>query len=123
MRQVLQRTHLVLGERALTADVQDGALGAEGRGDAGDRIRAARARGRDDAAELARLARIAVGRMRGDLLVAHVDDADAFIDTAVIDVDDVAAAQGEDRVDTLVLESLGYQVTTGDHAGVAALAL
>src|SRR5208282_1962407 len=73
--------------------------------------------------ELARLACIAVGRMRGDLLVAHVDDADALVHAAVVDVDDVAAAQREDRVDTLVLERPGHQVAAGDHAGVAALAL
>ncbi len=123
VRQVLQRAHLVLRQRALAADVQDRALGAERGGDAGHRVRAARARGRDDAAELARLARIAVGGMRGDLLVAHVDDADALIDAAVVDVDDVAAAQREDRIDTLVLQRLRHQVAAGDHAGVAALAL
>jgi len=44
------------------------------------------------AARLAGHARIAVGGVRRDLLVAHVDDLDAFVDAAVIDVDDVAAA-------------------------------
>ena len=79
--------------------------------------------GGDHAAELAGLARVAVGRVRRDLLVAHVDDADALIDAAVVDVDDVAAAQREDRVHAFVLERLGDQVAAGDHARVAALAL
>ena len=79
--------------------------------------------GRDDAAELAGLARIAVGRVRGDLLVAHVDDANALIDAAVVDVDDVAAAKREDRVDAFVLQRLGDQMAAGDHARIAALAL
>ena len=123
VRQILQRAHLVLGHRALTADVQDRAFGTKSRGDAGDGIRASGSGGRDHAAKLAGLARIAVGCVRGDLFVAHVDDADALIDAAVIDVDDVASAEREYRVDTLVLQRLGDQVAAGDHARVAALAL
>jgi hypothetical protein len=92
MRQILQRAHHVLGQRTLAADMQDRALRAEGRRDAGHGIRAARPGSGYDAAELARLAGMAVGGVRGDLFVAHVDDADALIDAAIIDVDDVAAA-------------------------------
>jgi hypothetical protein len=113
----------MLSHRSLAPDVQDRALRTEGRGDAGDRIGAAGSGGGDDAAELAGLSRIAIGRVRGHLLVPDVDDADPFIDAAIIDVDDVAAAQGENRVDPLVLERLGDQVAAGDHAGVPALAL
>ena len=79
--------------------------------------------GRDDTAELAGLTRIAVGGVRGDLLVPHVDDADALIDAAVIDVDDVAAAEREDRIDAFVLQRLGDQVTARDDAGIPALPL
>jgi hypothetical protein len=43
--------------------------------------------------------------MRGDLLVTYVDDADAFIDTPVVDVDDVAAAQCKDGIDALAFLS------------------
>ena len=93
VRQILQRAHLVLRESALAADVQHRALGAECRGDAGHGVGEPGTCGRDDAAELAGLARVTVGRMRRDLLVTHVDDADALIDAAVVDVDDVAAAQ------------------------------
>ena len=101
VRQVLQRAHLVLGEPPPAADMQHRALGAECGRDAGHRIGAAGARGGDDAAELAGLARIAVGGVGRHLLVADVDDPDALVDAAVIDVDDVAAAEGEDGVDAL----------------------
>ena len=92
MRQILQRAHHVLSQRTLATDMQDRAFRAEGRRDARHGIGAARPGGGYDAAELARLARMAVGGVRGDLFVAHVDDADALIDATIIDVDDVAAA-------------------------------
>ena len=90
--QVLQRAHLVLGERALPADVQHRALRAERGGDAGERVGEARAGGRDDASQPAGLARVAVGGVGGHLLVAHVDDADPLVDAPVVGVDDVPAA-------------------------------
>ena len=106
MRQVLERAHHVLRQRALAADMEDRAFRAEGGGDAGHGVRAARPGRGHDAAELAGLARIAVGGVGRDLLVPHVDDADALVDAAVIDVDDVAAAQGEDRVDPSFFSAL-----------------
>src|SRR5450432_587098 len=123
VRQILQRAHLVLGRRTLTTDVQNRALRTEGGGDARDRIGAAGTGGCDHAAELARLARITVRRVRGHLFMANVDDANALIDAAVVDVDDVAAAQGEYRVHTLIFQCLGNQVPAGYHARVATLAL
>ncbi len=113
--QVLQRAHLVLGERALAADVQDRAFGTERRGDAGDGVGAPRSRGGDGAAQLAGLAGIAVGGVGGRLFVADVDDADVFIQAAVVNVDDVAAAKGEDGIDAFGLERLGNQVPAGDE--------
>ncbi len=113
----------MLRHSALATDVQHRALGAEGRSDAGDRVGAAGAgRGHDDA-ELACLPCVAVGRMRRHLLVAHIDDADALIDAAVVDVDDVASTQREDGVHALVLERLGDQVSAGNHAGITTLPL
>src|SRR3954467_7567431 len=44
-----------------------------------------------------------------------VDHGDALVDAAVVDVDDVAAAQGEDRVDALGLQCLRDQVPAGDR--------
>ena len=41
-------------------------------------------------------ARLPVGGMPGGLLVAHVDDANAFVEAAVVDRLDVAAAEGEE---------------------------
>jgi hypothetical protein len=123
VRQVLQRSHLVLGERALSADVQNWALGAERRGDPGHRVGAAGTCRGDHATELAGLPGVAVRGVRRDLLVPHVDDADALVDAAVVDVDDMAAAEREDRIHALVLESFRHEVTTRDHACVPALAL
>ena len=97
----------MLRERALPADVQHRALGAKGRGNPGHGIGAARSGSGDHATELAGLSRVTVGGVRRDLFVAYVDDADPFIDAAIVDVDDVPAAQGEDGIDALVLQRLG----------------
>ncbi len=123
MRQILQRSHFVLGQGALAADMKNRALRTERRGDARDRIGAAGSGSGDHAAELAGLARVAVRRMRGHLLVTHIDDANAFIDATIVDVDDVTAAQSEDGVHTFVLQRLGDQVAAGNHARIAALPL
>src|ERR1700730_6085438 len=79
--------------------------------------------GRDNAAELAGLARIPVGSMRGGLLMPDIDDPDAFIKAAVIDVDDVAAAQREDRVHTLVSECFCHQAGARQDVGIRAPAV
>src|SRR3954468_10227875 len=121
--QVLEGAHLVLVQRALAADQQERALRAEGVGDAGDRVGGAGAGGDDGAARLAGDARVRVGGMRGDLLVADVDDLDALVDAAVVDVDDVAAAEGVDHVDPLCLQGLGDQVAAGDQPGLDGFAL
>jgi hypothetical protein len=102
VRQVLQRPHLVLRQRSLATDVQNRALRAERGRNARHRVRAAGPRGGDHAAEFAGLPCIAVCRVRGDLLMAHVDDANPFVHTTVVNVDDVAAAQREDRIDPFV---------------------
>ena len=110
VRQVLQRAHPMLRERALAADQQHRALGAKRIGDAGHRVGRARTRGDHRASGLAGDPPVAVGGMRRDLLVAHVDNLDALVQAAVVDVDDMAAAQREDGLDALVLERLGNQV-------------
>jgi hypothetical protein len=120
VRQILQRAHLVLAERALAADQQHRAFGAERVGDAGDRVGGAGAGGHHGHARLAGDARVAVGGVRGDLLVADVHDRDALVDAAVVDVDDVAAAEREDDVDALRLERLGDEMAAGDALGVLA---
>ncbi len=115
VREVLQRPHLVLAERALAADEQHRALRAERVGHAGDRVAGAGACGHDGAAGRAGDAGVAVGRVRGDLLVPHVDDGDALVHAAVVDVDDVAAAERVDRVHALGLQRLRHEVAAGDR--------
>ena len=120
VRQILQRRPSSTGASALWPPMcEHRALGAERGGDAGDGVGAAGAGGRHHAAEPAGLARVAVGGVRGGLLVAHVDDADALVDAAVIDVDDVAAAQREDGVDALGLERLGDEVAARDDVAAS----
>ena len=112
----------MLAERPLAADVQHRALGTERGRDPGHRVGEAGAGGGDDAAEPSGLAGVAVRRVGRDLLVAHVHDADAFVDAAVVDVDDVAAAQGEDGVHPLALEGAGDEMSAGYDAAASVLA-
>ena len=112
--QFLQSAHAVLLERGIAADQEHRALGAEGVGHAGDGVGGAGAGGYDRAAE-AGDARVGVGRMRGNLLVADVDDLDPFVDASVIDVDDVAAGNGEDVPDAFLLQHFGDDLATGNH--------
>ena len=121
VRQVLEPAHAVLGLRGLAADVQHRTFRAERGGDAGDRVGAARAGGGHHASEPPGLACVAVRRVRRDLLVAHVHHVDALVEAAVVDVDDVAAAEGEDGIDAFVPEPPGDEVAAGDDAGVPAL--
>ncbi len=68
-------------------------------------------------------ARVGIGRVRGHLLVTHVDDLDPFVDTSVIDVDDVAAGNGEDVLDAFLLEHFGDDLAGGNHSVPAAALL
>src|SRR5262249_46954920 len=120
---ILERAHLVLGQRTLPADVDDRTFRAKRGRNPGNRICATGPGCCDDAAELARLAGVAIGRMRRYLLVAHIDDANAFVNTTVVDIDDVTAAKREYRINALVLQRLGDQVATRDDACLAALLL
>src|SRR5918999_5083946 len=119
VREVLQGAHAVLVERPLAADQEHRALGTQRVGDAGDRVGRARAGGDDRAAGPSRDARISVRCVRSNLLVANVDDLDALVDAAVVDVDDVPAAEGEDHVDPLGAKCLGHKVATRDRLGLA----
>src|SRR6478736_3718982 len=58
----------------------------------------------------------------GDLLMADVDDLDAFVDAAVVNVDDVAAAELEDGVDPFRFQGLGDEPAAGDDIGIGAFA-
>ena len=61
-------------------------------------------------------ARVAVGGVAGGLLVAHVDDADALVEAAVVDGLDVAAAEREEVRRAVALERLGDEPAAVDHA-------
>src|ERR1051325_8939239 len=115
MGQVLQRTHFVLAKRPLAADHEQRTFGAKRVGDPRHGIGRARSRRGHDTADFTALARIAIGCVCGDLLVAHVDDLDPFIETTVVDIDDMTPAKRPDHFDTLVFQRLRDQVTARDH--------
>lgn len=78
----------------------------EGRREPRDEIRRARARRRDADADLARCTRVAVGRMRGILLMCHEDFPDVrVLIECVVKRQDHAARITENRVDSLLLET------------------
>ena len=118
VRQVLQGAHLVLAQRALTADQQHRALRAERVRDTGHGVGRARSRGDHRATRAAGDSGVPVSGVSCDLFVANVDDVDALVDATVVDVDDVAATQREDHVDALRLEGFGDQVPPRDGRGV-----
>ena len=113
VRQVLERAHLVLAERSLAADEQHGLSARKALATPVTASVVPGPGGDDGAAGLAGDPRVAVGGVRGHLLVAYVDDVDALVDAAVVDVDDVAAAERVDHLHALRLECLGDQVTAG----------
>ena len=56
-------------------------------------------------------ARPRVGRVHGGLLVAHVDDVDAFVEAAVVERHDVPARQREDHLHARFLQCLRRQLS------------
>ncbi len=88
-------------QRAGAADHDHGAAVLVGVGDGGDAVGDAGAGGDEADAGAAVGSRPALGGVAGDLLVPDVDDADAVVVAAGVDVLDVAAAEGEDDVDAL----------------------
>ena len=79
-------------------------------GHAGCGVGQAGAEVRQHDAGLARRARVAVGGMRGDLLVAGRDEPDAALAERVEKADDGVAAQAEDHLDAEALEVFGQQI-------------
>ena len=78
----------------------------EGRREPRDEIRRTGARCRDADADLARCTRVAVGRMRGILLMCHEDFPDVrVLIECVVKRQDHAARITENRVDSLLLET------------------
>ena len=79
--------------------------------DRGDDVGDAGARGDGAHAGPPGHARVAVGRVAGGLLVAHVDDADALVEAAVVDRLDVPAAEREEVRRAVPLERLRDEPT------------
>ena len=96
--------HVLEQARRLAADDDHRDVGAPRGRDAGDGVGEPGPGGHDRDAGLPGDARPAVGRVRRRLLVAHVDDADALVEAAVVDRHDVPAAEREDVRHALLLE-------------------
>ena len=111
---ILQSTHTMLREPGLAANEQHRTLGAKCIGHAGDCIRRSRSSGDHRAAQVPGHASITVGSMCRDLFVAHVDDLDPFVDAAIVDIDDMATAQREDRIDAFRLQRFRDKMTARD---------
>ena len=82
----------MLGQRALPADMKNRTLGTKCRGHSGHGIGAAGTSGGDDAAESTGLTGVAVCSMSRRLLMAYVNDLDALVQTAIININNVATA-------------------------------
>ncbi len=104
MVHLLETAPQALGREMTAPDEQDGAVGEPGVGDPGDRVGDPGSCGGDDDTKASREPGVCVRGVRSRLLVPHVDDADAFGNTAVDDRENVAARQSEHRVDAFCLE-------------------
>ena len=114
MTQFLQPAHAVLFERRVAANQQHGALRPKCIRHSGYRIRCTRA-GSDYGAAQTGDSRVGIGRVRSHLLVADVDNLDTLVNTSVIDIDNVAAGNGEDVPNAFLLQHFGYNLTAGNH--------
>ena len=93
------------------------------RGDAGDQVGRARARSRDADADLARSARVAVGHVRGALLVAREHVVDRVLDHRVVGRHDRAARIAEADLDPLAYERFPDDAGSGKRFADAILEL
>ena len=98
------------GGGALPTDDQHGRLRPESIGNASDRISSAQTGGDDGDARLASDTRPGVGGVRRGLLVPHVNDSDAFVEAAVVNVNNVPPAEGKNGLNTLCLQGTGHQM-------------
>ena len=101
----------------LAGDADDGNGVEHGGGDAGDEIGGAGAAGGDADADLARGARVAVGHVRGALLVAHEDVVDGKLAQRVVGGQDGAAGIAEDVGDALADQRGPEDLSAGEAGG------
>ena len=97
----------------LAGDADDGRGVHHRGGDAGDHVGRARTRGRDGHADAAARARIAVGHVRGALLVADQHVPDRVLEHRVVGGQNRAAGVAEDVGHALTDETLPQNLRTG----------
>ncbi len=111
---LLEGALLEIAQGAAAADEQHGAAVLVGVGHGGDGVGDAGAGGDHRHAALAGGPRPALGGVAGRLLVTDVDHLDVLVNAGVVDGLDVAAAEGEDDVHSLLLEAAGHQIAAVD---------
>ena len=101
----------------IAGDADDGDGVQHGGGDAGDEVGGAGAAGGDGDAHLARCAGIAVGHVRGPLLVADEDMVNGKLAQRVIDRQDGAAGIAEDGGDAFAHQRGPHDLRAGEAGG------
>ena len=81
----------MLARRPLSTDMQKRRFRAQRSRHSGNGIATSVPRRRDETPRLSSLARITVGSMRRYLFMSEIDDPDAFADTTVVNIDDIAS--------------------------------
>ena len=89
--------------------------------DAGHRIGHARAGRDDDDADPAREPRVRIRRMRGRLLVPHVDQTDSLAEASVVDRQHVPSAEREHVADSRILQRAGHKFSACELRHVSVL--
>ena len=113
MIHLLQRTLTKLTEGPLSPENQDRRIGSPGIRDPGHPIgdtRAGRDRRNTDTSRIA--TRPSIRSMNSCLLVANIDDLDAFIQTTVVQGHDVTPRKREEDFNTCILEGAGRELAT-----------
>jgi hypothetical protein len=113
---LLERPSPLERQRRGSADQEQRTPRREGVGHAGHRVGHARPRHHRGHPEAAGQPRVGVSRVRGGLLVAHVDDADAFLQAGVVDGEDVPAAEREEVAHALAGQHPPDQLAARDVA-------
>ena len=110
---LLERAESAQAEGRGAADQEQRAPGRVGVGHAGHRVGDAGPRGHDRDPDVPGEPRVGVGGVGRHLLVAHVDHADPLADAAVVDRQDVAAAEREDVSHARFLQHPRDQLAAG----------
>ena len=107
MGQVLERPHLVLCQGALPTNMEHRAFRSKRGGHPGHCICTARTSRCNNTTQSTGLAGVTVCSVSRRLLMANVDYSNPFVQTSVVDVDDMSTAQGENSINAFLLGRLG----------------